>query len=131
MNKHLPQLFSFFVEGAMKWYANDQRLPKPQTVVSATQRLISENDTVQKFIDEACARDPAAIVATAQLFEVYQKWWDSEGQLGAELMKKNVFTATLRAKGFEVKGAHIAVLSATASAVHGLSLDSNGQSRSR
>jgi hypothetical protein len=48
-------------------------------------------------------------------------------------MKKNVFTATLRAKGFEVKGAHIAVLLATASAVHGLSLLNvpAGQSRSR
>lgn len=53
---HLSQLFSYFVQGAMQWYANNMKLPRPNCLTLATASTLSENDRVQQFINDFTQR---------------------------------------------------------------------------
>ena len=102
----LSQLFSFYVEGAMKWYKAD-RLPKPPAVKSATQSLLAKNDAVQQFIDECCEVDESYCEASASVYEKYQAWL-AKNETQAVRMTREGFRKEMENKGYKKKAKKIA-----------------------
>ena len=101
---HLSQVFSFFVEGAMAWYRNNQCLPCPKEVVDATQGTMADGDRVQQFIDQCCeiGTGEGFFVMLVQLYNAYQDWWHENIQEPSGMETKTKFGDILcKSKGFQ------------------------------
>ncbi len=96
----LSQVFSFYVEGAMKWYKT-RCLPKPYAIKLATSSLLSNNDSVQQFINECCEIGEDLFEPSSPVFERYQAWFDAN-EVDAVRLRKQAFNAAMeKSKGFK------------------------------
>lgn len=97
---HLSQVFSFFVEGAMAWYRNGQRLPRPKEVIDATHSTLADNDRVQQFIDHCCEVGKEVCVAQTILHRAYEQWWQENIQEPGMQGPKKFGDVLCKSKGF-------------------------------
>jgi phage/plasmid-associated DNA primase len=100
-NELLCELFSFYVKGAMDWYANGCKLPKPAAVKEATAALLSNNDSAQQFIDECCDIGGDFFETPVKvMYSTYIDWFDDK-QPDATMLKFKAFGDMLeKSKGF-------------------------------
>ena len=98
-NEYLSELFSFFVDGAKKWYAQG-RIPDHPRVTAATEALISHNDNVTRFFTTQLVKLPDETddkmgLTTDQLFSQYETWCTAQG---LEPMSVREFVGIMKTK---------------------------------
>jgi len=131
--KHIDVFFSYFVEGAKKYYANPSELNnKPAKIVENTQRFKSTRDSIERFIKEVCIvptmpsedkkedskrvdytneegqkliEDSPLWVNKERLFNRYKIWGTKNSVFTAKqpALGKYMFYSAIEAKGYKEK----------------------------
>lgn len=88
-------VLAWAVRGAIRWYANGRRLPRPEEVREAGNAYREEMDTVGRFLTECCERGPSFKVGSMELYKRYQRWAEAAGE---RLMAHRVFSGRLKGR---------------------------------
>ena len=104
--KHLSEVFTWMVRGAVSFYARSQTNPSPpESMVEAQRGYFEENDVVQRFLDTQCETgDSSFRTPRTKLYQAFEKW---AKQRDPTVMRSCTFYETLNAKNFKkakVKG---------------------------
>ena len=78
--EELPGILAWAVRGFMDFLARGQRLAPPDRVKLATEAYRRENDTVARFIEEACILEEGARVRAQEIHDAYTAWCEEEGE---------------------------------------------------
>ncbi|HHB90061.1 MAG TPA: hypothetical protein ENK60_01990 [Anaerolineae bacterium] len=78
--EELPGILAWAVRGFMDFIARGQRLDPPDSVKLATEAYRRENDTVARFIEEACIVEDGARVRAQEIHNAYLAWCEEEGE---------------------------------------------------
>lgn len=109
--RDLSEVFSYFVEGAIKYYANGKILTPPKVVLDYSDTTRSHNDPVQRFLDECCdicdypqdwhiAYEQGAYTTHADLYNAYMMWWSNLPNKRGKVENRNEFSQNLISKGY-------------------------------
>lgn len=93
---------AWLAEGAKRYYEFKRRnkgIPTPASVMASTESARADLDTLGQWLEERAMRKADAWIPNALAHADYAAWC---GKNGAEPKLMKSFTATLRAKGFEV-----------------------------
>lgn len=88
----------WLVSGCLMWLK--QGLPKPREVEAATTEYKSEEDALERFLDDCCAREATSTVPKTQLHTRYAAWCAQEGE---DALSRNKFSKRMVEKGFQEK----------------------------
>jgi putative DNA primase/helicase len=91
----LPGILAWAVRGCLAW--QEEHLPMPEPVKSATEGYRNEMDVVGAFIEECCEVGEKANVLTAFLFDAYVTWCKRSGE---EASSKKAFGIRMEERGF-------------------------------
>ncbi len=75
-----PGILRWIVDGARDWYAREERLEPPATVMTATTEYHADEDVLARFVDERCTRDANAKAAPTVLFNAFRAWCERNGE---------------------------------------------------
>jgi putative DNA primase/helicase len=92
----LPGVLAWIVRGALRWQA--EGLERPPEVQEATDRYREESDPLAEFLEDRCVVDPAAGVASADLWRAYLAWAEGAGEKFT--VSRRRFAEHLEARGF-------------------------------
>lgn len=95
LRAELPGILVWAVAGAVEWYRDGLR--PPPCVVACAADLRDEADTVGRWVEARCERDPLATVDRAVLHRAYQAWAPGAG---TRLLAASEFYTDLDRKGF-------------------------------
>jgi putative DNA primase/helicase len=98
LKQELPGILAWAVRGALDWYA--QGLGEPEIVRSATSEYRDESDILGQFLREKTQQVTASSVRSAQLYDAYRAWTESNGMYTLSSVK---LAKALQARGFEKK----------------------------
>ncbi len=94
-----PQILGWAITGAVKFWANDKKLPKPKAVVEATRKYLADEDWLARFLEDKCFMESARRVGAQNLHEAYQSWERNDN--GARTWKSaREFKAALESRGY-------------------------------
>jgi P4 family phage/plasmid primase-like protien len=99
LEKELPGIFAWIVEGAKEYF--DNGLPRCQVVQAATQRYVRDLDRVESFLNDECIIDRGNDkfrIALPDLYNMSNTWNDN---CNREPFKKKILTDMLLRKGFK------------------------------
>ena len=102
LKAELAGILVWAVTGAVEWYRDG--LQPPACVEACAADLRDEADTVGRWVEARCERDPLAVTDRAVLHRAYQAWAPGAG---ARLLAASEFYTDLDRKGFakvKVKG---------------------------
>lgn len=102
LRAELAGILVWAVAGAVEWYRDG--LQPPPCVEACAADLRDEADTVSRWVEARCDRDPLAVTDRAVLHRAYQAWAPGAG---ARLLAASEFYTDLDRKGFakvKVKG---------------------------
>lgn len=97
--KYIDQVFSWMVEGAVRFYQNG-RVEAPQIVLNDTKTSVEENDLTQQFLNETIDEEKGGRVLVKKLYNMYYSWSTEEG---LEALPKRTFNKELENKGYQKK----------------------------
>ena len=95
-----PGILAWMIRGCQEW--QERGLSPPEVVTSATDAYLSEQDTIARWIDQDCVRDPAAFTPLSNLFAAWDLWRDS---IRERRLTSRAFGDRLHAMGF-LRGKH-------------------------
>ena len=72
LRAELPGILNWSVEGCSKWQKDGLEAPKDVREAVSTYR--EEMDTVTRFIDDCCEKDPDAKEGATVLYEAFKRW---------------------------------------------------------
>jgi putative DNA primase/helicase len=98
LKQELPGILAWAVRGALDWYA--QGLGEPEIVRSATSEYRDESDILGQFLREKTQQVTASSVRSAQLYDAYRAWTESNGMYTLSSVK---LAKALQGRGFEKK----------------------------
>jgi len=98
LRKELPGILKWAVDGCLSWQKNG--LAPPAEVIQATQEYRSENDVLEKWIEERCFKSNSAARRTSILFRDFMKWVEETGEKVLTTQMK--FSQNLKKKGIEI-----------------------------
>lgn len=75
---HGPAILNWIVQGAVAFAQGG--LAEPASVTDATQEYAHDQDTVLRFVEEACHRTPHVKVAVREIFTAYERWCVEVGE---------------------------------------------------
>ena len=76
-------VLAWLVEGAGKWYRNDQLMPEPPvSVISATRTWRNSSDLLRRYLDDNLVLDANAHVMAKELFVDFTEWLRANGHKG-------------------------------------------------
>lgn len=78
LEKELPGILSWAVEGCMEWQRDG--LGRPEEVAEATEGYRSEMDVLATFLEERCVLVSGAVTGATRLYKEYQSWADESGE---------------------------------------------------
>ncbi len=90
------QILAWAVEGALEWQRRG--LAVPGSVADASREYLDGEDTLGQFLADETVEEPAAFVATADLYQRFRQWMDGQGL--ASPWSVNTFSKELRGRGF-------------------------------
>jgi putative DNA primase/helicase len=90
-----PGIMAWMVAGCLEWQRRG--LSPPEVVTRATDSYLDEQDTVARWLDEMCERDPNAFTLVHELYTSWDTWADS---MGLFRMDGKRFSQRLEAMGF-------------------------------
>ncbi len=104
MDKTLPArlanategILAWAVKGCLDWQAQGLRMPG--AVTAATSEYRTDQDQLQRFIDESCIVLAQASIRGGIIYDAYKKWCQQEGEANA--MSNTKFGRELASKGF-------------------------------
>jgi putative DNA primase/helicase len=73
LEKEGPEIFGWFVEGAIRWY-EEGRLPDSELIHASTEELKLSDDPLAEFLLERCVIAPNLIISFDQLWGAYNRW---------------------------------------------------------
>lgn len=91
-------VMAWVVHGAVKFCANNFKIPLPDVVAKATEEYQARENWLSNFISERCTRDPNGRVQSSVLYEEYRNWSQSTGDYTRRL---NDFAIAMEAAGFK------------------------------
>jgi putative DNA primase/helicase len=91
-----PGILRLAVLGCQAWLMG--HLDEPEAVKSAVNEYRTDEDILQNFLDECCAREASAQVARKDLFTAYSQWNKANG---LRQMKANKFARELHRLGIK------------------------------
>ena len=97
-----PQILTWMIEGAKRFWANRRKIKKPEIVKTATQTYLDREDWLKAFLAE-CTRKGTK-VKSAELYGRYVTWATSNGEKMPR--RSNDFAAALEMRGYEKKRAN-------------------------
>ncbi|MCA9109823.1 MAG: hypothetical protein KDA52_07740 [Planctomycetaceae bacterium] len=89
-------ILAWLVRGCVEW--TQRGLDEPESVRVATAKYRRDSDTVGRFIEARCIRNPTARSKPMELFNALEKWCNEEGE---EIPKRREFWDKLVEQGFE------------------------------
>jgi putative DNA primase/helicase len=103
-NKHLgddlkgewPGILAWMLDGCEAW--QQCGLDPPAAVIDATASYLSDEDTLQAWIDEECDPLPSAETTSAELYVSWKKWAEARGEFPGS---NRALTDRLERKGFK------------------------------
>jgi len=98
LERELPGIVAWIVEGYHKWQSEGLLDRLPATVKEAIAEYRSENDVIQQFIAESCVRESDASVGIEDLHQAFGRWSAQNGIF--EPMRKDAFGKRLTILGF-------------------------------
>lgn len=93
-----PAIMSWIIEGAVRFYRNGCKLPRPACVETVTKAYLDEEDWLSTFINESCEKGEDFTVRSSELYSAYQVW---AGSNGFKPKRSRDFAATMEARGYE------------------------------
>jgi putative DNA primase/helicase len=97
----LPGILAWMVRGCLAWQR--EGLGEPEDITRATQEYRMESNTIERFLDECCLKDPSVKTASTVLFHAYTRWCDDNKEVPKSLM---AFGLELGKLGYESKEGH-------------------------
>ena len=95
-----PAILSWIVEGAIRFYTNQCKLPKPACVSDATRKYLEEENWFNTFIEDCCDTGDGLSARSGELYAAYQTWAGSNG-LRSKCSRE--FSVALEINGFTKK----------------------------
>jgi len=96
--KELSGILNWAIEGCLEWQLYG--LGTPAEVTDATNEYRNEMDLLSDFISECCTEGPDLKVSSKDLYGVYSKWCEDNGEYQ---LKQTSFGRKLKEKGFDSK----------------------------
>lgn len=90
-------ILSWVIQGAVKFCANNFKIPLPDAVAKATEEYQARENWLSNFIAERCTRDPNGRVQSSALYSAYREWSQSTGDY---TRRQNDFSTAMEAAGF-------------------------------
>lgn len=90
-------VMAWVVHGAVKFCANNFKIPLPDVVAKATEEYQARENWLSNFISERCTKDPNGRVQSSELYAAYKEWSQSTGDYTRRL---NDFSTAMEAAGF-------------------------------
>lgn len=92
----LSGLLNWLIAGCLEWKRGG--LDTPEKVAKATKQYREDEDTLGRFINEWCAKDPNATEYAQKLYNAYKDWFISGGE--GKPLGRNNFLNKLEERGF-------------------------------
>jgi putative DNA primase/helicase len=93
-----PAILRWAIEGAKRWYV--EGLKRSQAVHEASRDYLEEEDTLGRWLEEACCLDPNGRERSHVLFQAWSKW----AERNREPIGSNIaLSRQLQARGFQKK----------------------------
>lgn len=97
-----PAILARLIEQAGAWY-REGLLAEPATVMESTYRYVSEQDTLQEFIDDECEVSEKFKQLFKMVFDRYRDWCIRNDLSRSLTLTKSGFKQELIRRGFEVE----------------------------
>ena len=91
-------IMSWIIEGAVNFCRNKFKLDIPDVIAEATENYRSQEDWLNKFIDERCIKDDNARVGARELYLAYCEWCM---EIGDFKRRERDFAAAMETAGFQ------------------------------
>jgi putative DNA primase/helicase len=73
-------ILAWAVAGALAWYRDGRRLPRPEEVRAAGEVYRADMDTVKRFLDECCEYGVSFRVGSTEIYRAYHRWAENGGE---------------------------------------------------
>ena len=99
-----PQILSWMIEGAVRFWQNNMKLKdKPAVVEQATQGFVNSQDWLQVFLSDCCELGADKTVQSDALYRAYRTWSADNGE--QKVLSRRNFNITLTNAGYAKKQA--------------------------
>lgn len=98
----LKAVLAWAVAGAVEWHQKGLQIP--ESVDNATAALFAHNDFLSDFTNEMCVVDPGEKVPVKELWDVYKRWCEDQGE---EPAQGRTFNRMMEERGFNRKQARV------------------------
>lgn len=96
LKAELPGVLNWAIEGCRLWQQSG--LKEPAEVLAATSEYRGEMDSLQTFLDECTERIEGKTVKSGELYSVYEKWCEQNGEYQLSSTK---FSLKIKERGIE------------------------------
>ena len=93
-----PAILRWIVDGAIMFYTNRCKLPKPRCVADATRKYLEEENWFNTFIEDCCETGAGLTAKAGDLYGAYQAW---AGANGLRSKCSREFSVALESAGYE------------------------------
>ena len=71
---HLDEVFTYFVNGAIKYFQRGKKFNMPPSFVKSCKEFVEGNDHLKTFIQERCEKNSSYSVKTSELLSTFNEW---------------------------------------------------------
>jgi putative DNA primase/helicase len=96
LEKELPGIFRWMIEGAREWYENG--FPECPEVEKATKEFWEKKDQVEEFLEDCCEKKMGKTTPVSDLYDSYSTWVRGTDY---QTLKKRVFGMLMRQKEYK------------------------------
>lgn len=91
-----PQILSWAIEGAVKWYQDGLKIPA--AILEASNLYLEAEDLIGNFLEDRCVDEPGGYTSIAKLYEVFVEWCKYEGH---PQWSRKAFAKAVVEKGYQ------------------------------
>ena len=95
-----PAILKWIIDGAVKFYSNQCKLPKPKCVKEATKAYLEDENWFGNFMKDCCDLGETVEVKASELYAAYQAW---SGSNGLRAKSSRDFAMAMEVNGFAKK----------------------------
>lgn len=102
VEKEGPQILSWMIEGAKRFYTQEMTLKKPKVVEDATREYIEGEDVINQFMEECCVREDGAEESVPKIRDCFYRWGKKNAPYAAAV-KPRAFYTELEKRGVRMR----------------------------
>ena len=80
--KELPGILNWAIEGCINWQNESLKGNPPKKIADAINEYKSDNDRIDSWAYNCCAKDPSFSAMSTELYESFRNWVTSNGESG-------------------------------------------------